>query len=171
MAHVVSVLERFGKACKVRGERTISFDDLRETPSVLIGAFDNKWTLRLTGQLRFTFVKGAGPETDIVQDREHPDIQQWKITGAWPYWDVPNDYAIVTRVVDATTAHPVVIAAGITQYGTIAAGEFLSDPSYFSMVVKKLPPGWEHKNLQFVLFVPVVNHVPGRARILAVHVW
>ncbi len=171
LAHLISVFERYGKQYKVRGERTISFADLRETPAVLIGAFDNQWTQRLAGQLRFTFVKGAAPETDLVRDRNHPENAQWKLTGAWPYWDVANDYAIVTRVLDTTTNRPVVIAAGITQYGTMAAGELLSDPEYFTEAATQFPRGWERKNLQIVLFVPVVHHVPGRARVLTAHTW
>ena len=171
LVHIVSVFGQYGKPYRVRGERSISFADLRETPAVLIGAFDNKWTLRLAGQLRFTFLKGVAPETDMVGDQEHPENKQWKLTGAWPYWDIANDYAIITRVLDTTTDRPVVIAAGITQFGTMAAGEFLSDPQYFSEGVSQLPDGWGKKNLQIVLYVPVYNRVPGHARVLATHVW
>jgi hypothetical protein len=171
LVHLTSLFDSYGKSYRIRGERSISFADLRETPAVLIGAFDNQWTLRVAGQLRFTFVKDSTPETDMVQDREHPENKQWRLTGAWPYWDVPNDYAIVSRILDTTTDRPLVIAAGITQYGTMAAGEFLSDPTYFSEAVSQFPRGWEKKNLQIVLYVPVVNRVPGRARVLATHVW
>jgi hypothetical protein len=171
LSHITHVLDGYAKPYRVRGERTISFEDLRENPAVLVGAFDNQWTLRLAGQLRFTFQKGAAPETDIVLDRQHPENKQWSLTGAWPHWDVAHDYAIVSRVLDTTTARPVVIAAGITQYGTMAAGEFLSNPDYFSEVVRQLPPGWETKNVQIVLYVPVVKRVPGRAHVLAIEVW
>lgn len=81
------------------------------------------------------------------------------------------NYAIVSRILNTTTLHPLVIAAGITQYGTMAAGEFLSNPEYFAQVVPQLPRGWEKKNLQIVLRVPVVNRVAGRPQVLAVHVW
>ena len=171
LSHVTHMLDRYAKPYRVRGERTISFADLRENPAVLIGAFDNQWTLRLAGQLRFTFQKGVAPETDILQDRQHPENRHWSLTGAWPHWDISHDYAIVSRILDTTTGRPVVIAAGITQYGTMAAGEFLSNPDHFSEVARHLPPGWEKKNLQIVLFVPVVKRVPGRARVLATQVW
>ena len=39
----------------------------------------------------------------------------------------PVDYAIVTRMVDTTTDRPVIIAAGLTHYGTTGAGEFLNN--------------------------------------------
>jgi hypothetical protein len=64
-----------------------------------------------------------------------------------------------------------VIAAGITQYGTMATGEFLTTPEYLSEAVSKLPDDWPKKNLQIVLRVPVVRGSPGRPRVLATHVW
>jgi len=81
------------------------------------------------------------------------------------------DYAIVTRMVDNTSDRPVIIAAGLTQYGTIGAGEFLSNPSYFSEAARRLPKDWPKKNLQIVLSVPVVNRISGRPRVLATNVW
>jgi len=38
---------------------------------------------------------------------------------------------------------PVNIAAGLTQYGTIGAGEFVSNPEYFSEGVRRLPRDWQ----------------------------
>jgi hypothetical protein len=167
-----SVLERYRKPYRVRGERSTSFADLRDTPAVLIGAFDNPWTLRTAGQLRFTFTKDTAREIDMVVDRQHPEKREWTITGAWPNWDVPYDYAIVSRILDTTTDRPVIIAAGITQYGTMAAGEFLSNPEYFSEAVGKFRDrSWHKKNLQIVLGVPVVNRIPGHPQVLSTHVW
>ncbi len=171
LVRLTSLFEKRGKAYRIRGERTTTFADLRENPAVLIAAFDNPWTLRAAGELRFTFVKDSAHDTDMVRDREHPENTQWKLTGAWPYWDIPNDYAIVSRVLDLNTDRPVVIAAGITQYGTMAAGEFLSNPEYFSEAVAKLPHGWEKRNLQIVLRVPVVHGASGHPRVLDTHVW
>jgi hypothetical protein len=65
----------------------------------------------------------------------------------------------------------VIIAAGLTQYGTIGAGEFLTNAEYFAQAAQNLPKNWERKNLQFVLKVPVVKRTAGRPRILATHVW
>ncbi len=171
LVHLTSLLERYRKPYRIRGERSTSFADLRDTPAVLIAAFDNPWTLRTAGQLRFTFHKDSEHETDMVLDRLHPENTEWKLTGAWPKWDIPNDYAIVSRILDTTTDRTVLIAAGITQYGTMAAGEFLSSPEYFSDAARQFPRDWPKKNLQIVLRVPVVNGIAGRPRILATHVW
>lgn len=171
LVRITSLLERYRKPYNIRGERSTSFADLRDTPVVLIGAWDNPWTIRIAGQLRFTFLKDAVHGTDMVHDSQHPENTAWKLTGAWPTWDVPYDYAIVSRVLDTTTDRPLVIAAGITQYGTIAAGEFLSNPEYFAEAARLLPPNWPKRNLQVVLRVPVENRVSGHPRILTTYVW
>jgi len=171
LVRLTTLLDRYRKPYRIRAERSTSFADLRDTPSVLIGAFDNPWTLRTADQLRFTFRKDSEQDTGMVHDSQHPENSEWKLTRYWPNWDVPVDYAIVTRMVDTTTDRPVIIAAGLTQYGTIGAGEFLSNPEYFSEAARRLPADWRKKNLQFVLSVPVVNRISGRPRVLATNVW
>lgn len=171
LVEITSFFDKHGKPYRVRGERATSFADVRENAAVFIGAFDNPWTLHAADQLRYIFVKDSEHDTDMVRDRRHPEKTDWKLTGAWPEWDIPYDYAIVSRVLDSNTDRPFVIAAGITHYGTRAAGEFLSDPQYFSEVVSKLPRDWARRNLQIVLWVPVVHRASGHPRVLATYVW
>jgi len=171
LVRLTAMLEKYGKPYRIRGERSTFFADLRETPAVLIGAFDNQWTMHAGGQLRFTFEKDGAHDTDYVHDRQHPESREWKLTGAWPNWDVTADYAIVSRILDSTSDRPVIVAAGITHYGTMVAGEFLTKPQYFAEAAAKLPAGWQQKNLQVVLRIPVVNHMGGHPQVLAVQVW
>ena len=171
LVRVTSLLERYRKPYRIRADRFTSFADLRDTPAVLIGAFDNPWTLRAAGQLRFTFSKDSEHDTDMVHDRQHPENTEWKLTNSWPNWDIPIDYAIASRILDPATDRPVIIAAGLTQFGTIGAGEFLSNPDYFVEAARQFPKGWQKKNLQIVLQVPVVNRISGRPRVLATQVW
>jgi hypothetical protein len=171
LIRMTSLLERHFKPYRVRAGIVTSFADLRDTPAVMIGAFDNPWALRATGQLRFTFNKDSEHDAGMVLDRQDPQNQAWKLTNYWPQWDVPVDYAIVTRMSDSTTERPVIIVAGLTQYGTIGAGEFVTKAEYFAEAAGKLPKGWQKKNLQIVLSVPVVNGNSGRPRVLATYVW
>jgi hypothetical protein len=69
-------------------------------------------------------------------------------------------------MVDTTTDRPVIITAGLTQYRTSGAGEFLTNPEYFSEAAGKLPAYWLKRNLQTVLRVPVVNGTSGLRRYL-----
>ncbi len=170
LLRLTALFEKRGRPYRVRGGASTSFSDLRERPAVLIGAFNNEWTLRAVGRLRYTFYKDY-QGLEAVRDRSHPERSDWKLVNSWPAWRISNDYAIVSRVLDRSTDKMVVIAAGITAFGTTGAGEFLSDPAYFAEVVPRLPPDWHRKNLQIVLSVPVVDGASGHPRVLATHVW
>jgi hypothetical protein len=95
LVRITSLLERHRKPYRIRVERSTSFSDLRDTPAVLIGAFDNPWTLRTGGQLRFTFSKDSQRDIGMVHDSEHPEKSDWALTNYWPNWDVPIDYAML----------------------------------------------------------------------------
>jgi hypothetical protein len=166
--------DKRGTLYYLRNSGATTFSDLREHPAVLVGAFDNDWTLRLGSQLRFSFVKNfhdpAGI-TEMVKDRDHPEKTNWKLTNAWPEWNVPVDYAIISRVLGRETDRLLIIAAGITQYGTDAAGEFITNPRYFGEALSQLPKDWPSKNLQIVLEVPVVHGASGHPRVIAAYAW
>jgi hypothetical protein len=53
----------------------------------------------------------------------------------------------------------------------MAARNFLVNPDYFAEAGARLPVGWEKKNLQVVLSVPVVLGVAGRPQVVATYVW
>jgi hypothetical protein len=170
LLRLTSLFERRGRPYSIRGEASTSFEDLRERPAVLIGAFDNRWTLRTLGRLRYTFYKDF-QGLEAIRDRDHPEASGWKLLNAWPEWNLTHDFAIVSRVRDPSTDRMVVISAGITQYGTAGAGEFLSNPEYFAEAVPRLPRDWPQRNLEIVLSVPVVHGASGHPRVLAAHTW
>jgi hypothetical protein len=170
LLRLASVFERRGKPYVVRSEAVTNFSDLRERPSVLIGAFDNDWALRTMGEMRFTFYKDF-QGMEMVRDRLHPENARWKLVNSWPQWNIPEDYAVVSRVLDGQTDRLAVVAAGITHFGTAGAGEFLSNPQYFAEAVAQLPRDWPRRNLQIVLRIPVVQGVSGHPQVLATHVW
>jgi hypothetical protein len=170
LLRLASLFEKRGKPYRIRGGAATTFSDLREQPTVLIGAFDNAWTLRLAEEMRYTFHKDF-QGLEVVRDREHPERTDWKLINSWPYWDIDADYAIVSRVLDRNTDRVVVVAAGITHFGTAGAGDFLSQPAYFAEVIPRLPHDWQNKNLQIVLRVPVLQGTSGHPEVLATHVW
>jgi hypothetical protein len=60
---------------------------------------------------------------------------------------------------------------GLTGFGTIAAGEFLTDPIYLEALAKSAPRGWERKNMQLLLTTRVIHGTSGPPRILDAHFW
>jgi hypothetical protein len=82
-----------------------------------------------------------------------------------------NDFAIISRVFDPTTGHPLLTAAGLFQYGTEAAGMCLSTPGCLESAEKLAPGDWKHKNIQIVIGTTIINENAGEPRVLTAYVW
>jgi hypothetical protein len=61
--------------------------------------------------------------------------------------------------------------AGITQYGTEAASDLVTNPDLLAEALRTAPPDWEKKNLQFVLHVKVISGAPTSPRVVASYFW
>jgi len=164
---LMAMFARMGKPSQHRIGNDISFTDLRNAPAVLIGAFSNAWALDLMRELRFVFEIEGGVK--MVVDRA--GNQRWPLPNIAPDGRPPEDYAIVSRVFHPTTGQVLISAAGITQYGTQAGGEFLTHPSHLSDALGRAPAGWQQKNIQFVLHTRVIGRTPAPPRVLAAHFW
>jgi hypothetical protein len=55
LGRLTGLLQASGKSHRILGESSTTFADLRNGPVVLIGAFNNDWTMRLMGPMRFSF--------------------------------------------------------------------------------------------------------------------
>lgn len=160
------------KQLDLRGERSISLADLRGRPSIFIGAFNNDWTLSFAGELRFYFDTDHERHAQIIRDRQEPAATDWNLVDAWPPGrDINKDYALVTRVVNRTTEGTIVILGGISQYGTEAAAEFVTNPTYFDRALKQAPSDWYRKNIQIVLSTKVLSGVSGPPTVVAAYFW
>lgn len=164
-----AALQTRHKAFRVLPASEASFAQLREGPIVLIGGFDNVWTLRITRGLRFGFESKNG--VALVVDRKDRKQTTWATAWSLPYQELSRDYGIVARIHDGTTGQPVVIAAGISEEGTEAAGEMLYNPAYLDLLLAKAPPDWEQMNMEAVIETQVIDGHPGPPRILAFESW
>ncbi len=52
-----SLFGQIGKKNQVRIGGNYSFEDLRNSPAVIIGAFNNRWTMQMMSNLHFSFVR------------------------------------------------------------------------------------------------------------------
>lgn len=175
IAQVVGALEARGKKVIIRRENSSSFSDLREGPVVLIGAFNNEWSLRLTRQLRYSLALDPEKHLIYIKDAKNPSSRSWSwgtnqprdhIAGA--HSPVQQDYALISRIRNSETGHVVVIIGGLYTYGTQAAGEFLSDPELMQAVAKAAQLNAGAQNLQIVLGTTVTDATPGPPKVLAV---
>ncbi len=171
LVNIAGILYAHGRTLRVQGASVTSFSDLRQAPSVFIGAFDNGWTLRFTARLRYHFANNPGMSQFWVEDRERPGNREWLLDRSQQATGTYKDFAIVTRALDPNTGRYVVVAAGIARGGTIASGEFLVDPSHMDELIRVAPKDWEHKNMEIVIETQVIDGRSGPPRIAAVHVW
>jgi hypothetical protein len=169
LTRTVAALASRRKAFRVVPASEATFAQLREGPFVLIGAFDNIWTLRVTQKLRFGFESKDG--VALLVDRKSTTKTTWATSWDLPYQKLSRDYAIVARIHDNTTGQPVIIAAGISEEGTEAAGEILYNPIYLESLLAKAPKNWERMNMEAVIGTQVIEGHPGPPNILAVETW
>ncbi len=165
---IVPLVPRHG-AFRVLPASETSFAQLREGPIVLIGAFDNPWTLRITEKLRFGFEARDGVQR--VVDRKNPKETAWGLSGNLAYRNFITDYAIVARIHDNVTGQPVIIVGGILDRGTEAASEVLYNPVYLNALLAKAPRNWDRLNIEAVIETHLIEGHPGPPAILAVETW
>jgi hypothetical protein len=169
LGRVAGLLHSRSKPYRMLSENSANFADLRQGPVVLVGAFDNGWTLRLTVPMRFSFEREG---THLrIRDRQNPAAKGFSIDTDMPYMNLTEDYAIISRVWEPTTERTIVVAGGIMGYGTVAAGEFLTEPAYLAAAVKLAPAHWERKNMQFLIATKVINGISGPPRLVDQYFW
>ncbi len=173
LTRISEPLQKQHKSFRVSAASAASFAQLREGPAVFIGAFDNLWTMRLTRDLRFGFdsVDGNAFIVDRKKDGTNSAKNQWFTAWDLPYEKLSRDHAIVARFRDSVTGQPVVIAAGISEEGTEAAGELLSNPTDLATLLNKAPANWRNMNMEAVIETQVIEGHSGPPQVIAVEFW
>jgi hypothetical protein len=145
---------------------SLTLTDLRTHPVVLIGGFNNNWTLRLTDNLRFHFCpKNAGR---YFVDRENPGKIWQSHSNAE---ERILDYALVAKYHDPLTDKMVYVVAGLNKGGTDAASEFVTSKQYLDLLRRQLPRGWENRNIEVILETHSFGNKNSAPQIVATHVW
>lgn len=166
MGRVAALLNSKGADYRVQTSAVTTLAQIRESPVVLVGAYNNLWAQRLVLPLRFHFT--AEPNEQIV-DALHPG-RFWVRDSTKPYAETP-DYALVARFRNPSTDSMVVVVAGLQRYGTDAASQFVISPRLLDLFSRQLGYDWTEKNVEVVLKVDVVNGRVGAPVIEATHVW
>ncbi|HEV2484709.1 MAG TPA: hypothetical protein VGT08_04165 [Terracidiphilus sp.] len=163
----------------------LTFAQLREQPSLLLGGYDVDWTLRMTRDLRFVPLpsKEIGKQAFIetgerafIETGERAFIdrqtnQIWKPVQHPPNPYVDVDYGILCRLFDSTTGQIVFLAVGTQTFGTEGAANLLFYPELFSSLMKQAPSNWETKNFQAVIRVSVIGTTPSTPQLVASYFW
>jgi hypothetical protein len=151
---------------QVRFGRDYTYEDLRNSPAILIGAYNNPWMDRVMSDLPIGFRESG--ELLWIEDRTKPG-QVWKASLEGRLGT--KDFALLARVLNSKTGQFLIIVSGIGMVGTKAAGRTISHEEDLKTALRSAPAGWERKNLEVVLETDVVDGSPSPPHAVAVKVW
>lgn len=154
-------------------EDQATFGDFQQGPAVLIGGLNDEWALRLMQNLRFQFRRDG--TLFYIADRERLASRDWSIHVEKFDSDgrlaLDRDFAVISRVASLRTGRMTVIVGGLWEYGTMAAGRFLTEPGNLESFARSAPSGWERKNLQLIISTEVIEKAPGPPHVVAATYW
>lgn len=165
-SRLAAMLARLRRPYRVKLGSDVSFPDLRTGPAILVGYSYTRWR-EISRQMRF-FIDGSREPIGIT-DNGRPT--EWALPNLPRDRRTGEDYAIVSRVFHPDTHAMLVELAGITQYGTDAASDLVTNPDLMAEALHGAPPGWQQKNLQFVLHVKVISGAPSSPRVVKAYYW
>jgi hypothetical protein len=173
LARVAGLVQSKGASLRLFREDEATFIDFQQRPAVLIGAYNDQWTMELMSRMRYTFRRAD--RIQWIADRDRPSFQDWKndLGQADEHGNLAlkQDYAIISRVANPRTGFITVTVAGLWGYGTLAAGRFLTDPKYIQDFAKRTGFNFEKGNIQLVIGTEVIQGKPGPPAVLASTSW
>ena len=165
-AELSELFARIHKSSQTRFGSDFTYEDLRNSPAVLIGAFNNPWTVRIISDFPIVFREDGNEQW--IEDRLKPN-QAWRpgVEGR----RARKDFAIVARIQNSKTGQFLVILGGVGMVGTEAAGRFVSRQSDLDAALRTAPAGWQSKNLEMVLESDVIDGSASTPQVVAVRIW
>ena len=174
MARISTFLTAEGRPANFRQDRATSFSDLQGSPTVLIGLFNNEWSVRFARPLRFSLELDQDRQLIYFRDRQKPSSRDWSL----PWMTEADsqriltpgktmvDYALISRIENSETGKVMFIIGGLYAYGTEAAGRFITDPQLENLTAS-IPINHSKRNLQIILQTNVIQGIPGPPKIVA----
>jgi hypothetical protein len=165
-SRLTAMLTRMKHSYRLKLGNDVTFSDLRSGSAILVGYSYTRWK-EISSQMRY-FIEVSPSFTGITDNGKHTE---WAIANLPRDRRTSEDYAIVTRVFHADTHATLVEVAGVTQYGTDAASDLVTNSDLMAEEFAKAPPGWQTKNLQLVLHVKVIGGAPSSPKVVARYFW
>jgi len=164
VAYLFGLFQSRKKASLIRRGNEMSFTELRSTPSVLIGG--SQWAASLMRELRYV----VNPGLTIFDQKEGKVLAS---LGTLPKGlpDSYVDYAIVSRLIRSRTGEPLLGLVGLSHYGTMAAGELVSNKTALERSLREVN-GWSpEKNCQIIIRINVLIRAPEQPEVVASYIW
>jgi hypothetical protein len=166
-ARIAEFMDRARHPARVKIGNNVAFDDLRQSPTVLVGFSYNQWK-DLNQGMRFTI----DPDNEMFFGiTENGAPSKWRIALHPSDPKLDEDYAIVSRIFHRDTGQVLVQVSGISHYGTEAAADLITDAGLFQQALRNAPDDWQKMNIQIVLHVRVISGGPTAPSVVATQFW
>jgi hypothetical protein len=175
VAQMCSVLRDHRDDCNFASASASTLESLRGKSLILIGAFNNEWTLRLLAPYRYQIQMNPS-NTDpqrvrtIVDHRSSGDTQLAGM-GEDQSVELGRDYAVIARFHSDITESMVVVIAGLGPEGTDGARQFMASSANLKQILSRAPRDWDGVNLEAVLQVDIVHGSPSHEEVVATNFW
>ena len=146
----------------------LTFPQMIEHPTLLLGGFASVWAMRITQKLRFTLTWDESNKK-VILDRSTGKI--WRPLNETQHGFADQDYGILCRLFDPASGQIVIIAAGILTFGTVGAADLLFKQDLFNELLKMAPADWETKNFEAIIQVSIIGMVTSTPQLVAAHFW
>jgi hypothetical protein len=163
------LLAKHSKDARLRPANQLEFADFHEMPALLVGAFTNRWTMELSQKFRLHFAYNTQLVPAIVDSTD--PARSWTLPLRVDNGSTTEDYFLVCRLANSPSGKPLMIAAGLKQFGTEAAGRFLADRKAIDDTLRKIGANWQNRNVEMVFHAKVIGNSPSASELVAWHVW
>ena len=171
IANIGSLLRKYDRGYRLRFGGKLDAGEGTAPLAILIGAYSNAWSIAKTRDLRFRYGRGLTEEGAVWKIEDSATGRSWKLVNVFPSGQTDVDYALITRLLDKSNRSMTMVVGGITQFGTEAAAQMISDRAGLQQIAAAAPAGWQDRNLQVLIETRVVDRAAVAPRVLAVHSW
>lgn len=161
---LTAFLGKEGKLFSVRFGDEGSFLELRNAPAVVVGALNNRWTNAMDDDFHFGIRDNNSYQYIVEKGTNRTWRTEYSDRGA-------RDYGLITRQPTGSTGQFLLKIAGMSDGGTEAACELVTNPDLLQHVIRSLPPHWETKNLQILVATEMIGGNAGPPQVIAVYAW
>ena len=163
---LAAFLSGYHRTPVMRTGANLPFMDLKGSPLILVGSFDNYWTRVMNENLPFYLDRGYG-----IREREGTHRRWFNPLKAEMTPRMMEDYALVFRIMNSKNGAPVLAVVGLSTCGTHAAADFVTDPVQMRALSGIPRASLANKNVELVLHTSLVNCAPTSVEVIASKVW
>ena len=172
VARVCALFHEYHHDCNIYEASSEPLENLTGKALVLVGGFNNVWTMKLLAPLPYILEPNLNGTRAIMVHKPTGDTPMWvarvDASGSQP---AVIDYIVLARFHSDITDNTVVIIAGLDRAATVSGGDYLVSPGNIAQLFSMAPKGWKGMNFEAVLQTDVVSGSPGHPTVVAAKFW